>query len=323
MPRPTHACLPTLLLSAALSAQTLDQIREELRQSAGNARLSGLMAGLVDLAENDLVSSATMRIHGDPHLDLTTYKLPFHTAVSLGPDAPELHLEGGLAYFTADAFFPDIWTGGLPGLETGIDSRWNGIGGALGAGPRFDLGHDLHLTAVADGSLAYIENDVDYSGPGAAVTTAVLDGILFGWHATTAAYGAALRLEHDLDFGGERSLASVLRYDVRRFDVVRSTDPAQDSADTINRVTARTEYGSPTGWTVLDRPLRWSAHVGVTAFLGRGRDNVGFSEYLEVGGGLSAPLRLDALPFDQLTLSGSILYGEDLRGFSFGAGVTF
>ncbi len=225
-----------LSLSIAASGQTLDQIRESLRQAASNARQSAFMAGFVDLAENDLLAAGTLRIHSDAGVDVATYRLPYHAGIALGNRLPECRIEAGLSYFTADATFPDLWTGQLPGLETKVDCRWQGVGGHVAAGPDFDLGSSLRLAPMGDGSLAYLENHADYTGPGAGTTAAITDGILFDWHATSVAYGLALRLEHTLDLGKERRLTSVLRHDLRRFDVVRSTDPAQDSADTQNRL---------------------------------------------------------------------------------------
>lgn len=312
-----------LLLAAALPAQTLGDLRDALRDGMRSARMTALLSGFVDMSETDELSSASIRIHDSPALDLSTYKLPYQRDYALGEGLPELHLAAGLGGFVGRTQFDDLWNGGLPGLETRVRSRWRGLSGHLGAGPRFDLGSGLHATVMADSSLSYLENSALYEGPGAGITSQLMDGILFNWHTTTFAYGGALRVEHDAALTGRTGLHSLLRYDLRRFEGVHSTDPAQDAHDTIQRLVARTGIDGPSGMQLFARDLDWNAHVAYTRYLGRNDDILGFVDYFELGAGLKAPLRIGFVPFSVMTISAAWLVGEDLRGWTIGVGVEF
>ncbi len=303
----------------ALDAQTIDELRERVREAAGAAHLTTLVAGLVDLSENDDVSAGRLTITPGPDLDVDTWKLPWRRNVPLGDGRSELHLEAGIGYFVSRSATDDVWGGGLPGLEAGLRTRWEGVSGFVGAGPRFDFGSGFHAGPVVDVSLSYVENDALWSGPGAAQTEALLDGVLFDWHATTVAYGVAGRLEHELPIAELRSLTSLLRYDVRGFDGIDSSDEAQDFDDTIQRVVVSSTYEAPTGLSFSGGPVLWELRVAYTRYLGNDEDVLGFTDYYEVGCALESPSPI----LQTMRLSGALLFGEDVRGWSLGFSLTF
>ncbi len=306
-------------LTGVLEAQTIDELREQVRGVAGAARLTAIVAGLVDLSENDDLSAGRLTITPGQDLDVDTWKLPWRSNVAIGNGPTELHLEAGIGYFLSRSATDDVWGGALPGLETGLRTRWEGVSGFVGAGPRFDLGSGFHAGPVVDVSLSYVENDALWSGPGAALTEALLDGVLFDWHATTLAYGVAGRLEHELRIAELRSLTSLLRYDLRRFDGIDSTDEAQDFEDTIQRVVVSSAYDAPTGLLFSGGPVLWELHLAYTRYLGDDDDVLGFTDYYEVGCALEAPSPL----LQTMRLSGALLFGEDVRGWSLGFSLTF
>lgn len=320
---PICTCVLAYLTAAPLCAQTIDQLRDLLRDSARNGRQVAFLAGLVDLSETSELAAADLRVHGDPHLDVTTLKLPLHRTLDLGRDWPAMRLEAGLGWFAGRTLFRDVWRGSLPGAETEARVRYDAISGYVGLGPRLDLGTDLALTPLADASLAYVTNDTDYAGPGAAITGALADGILFNWSAATIAYGGALLLEHDLELEHDRHLRSLVRYDLRAFDTIRSTDRAQDANASLQRAVARSEYAAPLGLDLFERPLHWNAHAAYVRYLGGDQDILGFVDYFEFGVGLTAPLRNNAPEASRVALSAAAIVGEDVRGYSIGLGITF
>lgn len=311
----------TLLVLATARAQTVEDLRNLLRGAVASSRQTAFVTGIIDLSETSELSAATLTVDGDPELHLSTIKLPWRHEYELGDGAPQLHVEAGLGWFHSEGVFPDLWSGSLPGFETEVRARWTGISAYLGAGPRFDLGHGLHLTPMLDGSVSYLTSDGDYAGPGAAVTAALTDGIFFNWSATSLAAGTSLLLEHDLDLGAQAGLASQLRYDLRAFDVVRSTDTAQDAEDAVHRLVARSEYRAPVGLALLERPLQWNAHAAYLRFLGPDADVIGFDDCFEFGLGLLLPLEGSLL--GAATMSGAVIVGDDVRGWTFGVSASF
>lgn len=303
-------------------AQTIDDLRQQVRDLAGSARLTAFVAGVVDLSENADVAAGRFTIAPGPDLDVDTWKLPWSRDLSSGDDRLGLRVEVGVGYFLARSAVEDVWGGQLPGLEAGLKTRWEGVSGYAGVGPRIELGHGLHFAPLAALSLSYLENEALWSGPGEPVSRLLFDGILFDWHATTLACGLATRLEHDVQLGPHAQLASLLRYDVRRFDGIDSTDSAQDFEDTIERVVVRSEIALPTGLELFAAPLQWHAHLGYSRYLGQSEDVLGFRDAFEVGMGLAAAAP-PSLPVRTLRFDGAVVFGEDVRGWSAGLSVDF
>jgi len=279
-----------LLIPRGLLAQTIEDLRRGIRDSVGRARMTTFLSGMIDLGENRNLSSGHITIEGESDLDLTTYSLPYRHEFGLASKNVELQVEAGIGYLEARTQVQDLWGGTLPGAETKVRTRWRGVSGYVGAGPRLALGSGFHLTPLLNGSISYLENRTYYEGPGAAFSSSILDGILFNWHATSGTLGATLRGEHDCKFSERLALASVLRDDLRRYDGIASSDQAQDLSDTLQRLVARTELTGPTPWTLQGKPVEWATFFAYSRFLDLPRSTLGFLDYFELGARFTLPL---------------------------------
>lgn len=311
----------TLACVTGLRAQTLDELRDQVRASTRQAHMNAFLAGFVDQAENLELSSGRLDVDGEGGMELTTINLPVQRDLPLADLGTELHIEGSLSWFSARVRHEDIWSGAVPGGETSLRTRWQGGSAYLGVGPRLALANQLHLSPLLSGALAYTENVAYYGGPGAAGSATLLDGILFNWHSTSAAIGGALRLDHELPVGDSHRLSSLARYDLRRFQGFHATDSAQEEPETLHRLLLRTALAGPTGATLLERPLDWNAHVAWSRFLGENDDALGFRDYFEIGAGVAMPVTVGGTTL--LTLSGAVMIGEDVSGWSFGGSLAF
>lgn len=312
-----------VIAAGVLPAQTLDDLRAQVRDSVGIARQAAFLAGVIDLAESPQLAAGSLTITPGTDLDVDTWKLPWMDRFAIAGTSTEVRVEAGLGYVVGRSSLADLWSGTLQGGETEVHTRWEGLSGYLGAGPAFALAPDLRLSPIVDVSLSYLENRTRYGGPGADFTAALFDGILFNWHATSYAVGAAAVLEHEVHLAADTSLSSLVRYDVRWFDGIRSTDPAQDVEDDLQRITLRTEFAAPTGLRLFDGPLRWNSHVGYARFLGLPTSVLGFLDYFEIGAGLETVVPVGGTPFRTMRLSGALLVGEDVHGWSLGMSVAF
>ena len=118
-------------------------------------------------------------------------------------------------------------------------------------------------------------------------------------------------------------MEAILRYDLFQSETLHSTDIAQDVSTDSQRLTARLDFTGPTGWEVFESPLGWRTGLGYRRFLGDTGDAIGFDDFIEVGAGLELNV-LDRVPLaSQFSLSGSLIYGENITGWSLGFGVSF
>ena len=343
MPRPSRSEIPSpktrtspwrgrvLQLAAALGllptglfAQTIGDIRDAVREAANSGRYASFVAALVDLTDDTELSSAQLTIDGPPELELGVTKLPYRSKFDLTDLSPDLYVEANLGYLSGRARFDDLWSGSAPGLETRVDSKWKALSGFAAVGLEFPVLTDgLSVTPLLNTSLSYVENDADFSGPGAELTQAVTDGILFNWNATLAAFGSAVRVAFDGDVSDSVRIESVARYDLRWVETIDSTDSAQDASTSIQRLTLRADLIGDTGWTAFDHGIDWRTICGYTRFLDRTGDDLGFDEYFELGLGLETALDGELGPLSRLSMSGSILFGDELSGWTIGGGVAF
>jgi len=310
-------------LATAAPAQTLEEVRNEIRGLVDGSRYAAFVASLIDVASDLELSAARLTIDSDPELELSTFKFPYQSTIEIPNWSPALHIEANFGYLSGRTIFQDIWSGSSPAIATRVDSTWTAYSGLGGVGLEIPLAEGLTLTPIADLSLSYVRNDTNFSGPGAAVTQAVTDGILFNYNTTLITYGGALRAVYDRDLSDSIALHSILRYDLRQTNGISSTDPVQDPSVLTQRFTARADVVGPTGLEVLGNDVNWRTITGYTRFLGSTADILGFTDYFELGAGIEEDFDGMLGPVSRLSFSTSVLLGADVFGWSIGAGFSF
>lgn len=320
---------PAALLGAAclalmppLTAQSVQESRSELRARLSEIHFAKSLIGLVLAADELELGGARYDLDDPNDTDLTTLTLPGHTTVTaFGEDAPALYLEGVVGYARADQTVADFYGGNRPGLETAVDSEWTTVGGLGGVGLEFSLTDELTLTPLASVGLTHIENEASYSGPGAAATQPVADGIAYNWDGLAVLWGGGLRADWIRPLGDEHQLEVIGRYDVRQVEMVDDDDDAQDFESTSQVLTLRADVTGPTGAELFTHPLAWRI-FGAYRNLLEG-DLFGTDQYVEVGGGLSLDTGDDLPLVGGLTLTGAVIVGDGVFGWSAGVGVVF
>jgi len=311
-----------VLLAGALGAQTLEEIRDQLRGSARSTRYGAFLTSFLGLAEEAQLSGASFQLEGDPDTSFAITTLPLRRDFELVDGLPPLRVEGDVGYVRARFDTADIWGGTQPALVTRVTSVYESFGGVVGVGPRFDY-DGWQLTPLLLAGLAQVDNDTDYSGPGAAVTRAITDGILFNWDSTWFSYGAAFSAESPTWSLGEVELRGRGRLDYRHIRALQTDDPAQDGKEDQGWLSLRFDAEGPMHLQVFERELRWTGVLGYKRFLRDGEELLGFDEYFEVGVGALWDCS-ELLPvMKQVGLSVSFLYGENLQGWTFGGAFRF
>lgn len=324
-PGPARRSLGLLVLLTAsplLRAQTLEDIREELRGSLREIHFAQSLMGLVLLAEELELSGAHYSLDNPEDTDLTVYAMPFHTSKPVwGEDRPRLHLEGAFGYAEARESVADFYGGALPGLETEVRTKWRTYGGLLGAGIEFPVATGWTVTPILDVGLSRIENDTNYGGPGAAVTAALADGIAFNWDAMAFTYGGAGRVDWRRSLDEHHKLEVVARYDVRWTETFAEDDTAQDFVARSQLITLHGEMVGPTGFDWSGRKVDWQAGAAYRVF--PEGTLFGVDDYVQIGGGLLVYTG-DRLPVGRgFAVNAAYMFAPDFEGWTVGFRVLF
>jgi len=303
-------------------AQTLDDIRQDLRDSRRQAQFAGGFAGLIAASDELELSGAKYWINGTADPKLSTLSLPYrHTFHPCEEPWPGLYFEGALGYATAKESVNDIYGGALPGLETSVKSTSTTYGALVGLGPEFQLAEQLTLDVIANGGIAHLENEADYGGPGAPLTAALLDGLALNWKANTVSGGGALRLDWTRDLGRDCELELAARYDLRWTKTFDTTDVAEEFTTRMQMLTLRADVTGPTGWSLHDNPVTWRSTLGYRYFAEGSLYDV--RNIVMVGGGLEMRTK-GILPLGPKTsLTAAMIVGPDVVGYSIGLGFSF
>lgn len=308
----------SLLLAAGASAQTIDDIRDALRQSAEDTHFAKGLVGLVTASDELELSGGLIDLDDENGTEISIFSIPFQRTVPISKSGPRLYFEGAFGYSNTKQHAGDIYDGLDPMIATAVDTEWITFGGLAGAGVEFDVAEEVTLAPIVNVGVAYIENQTDYSGPGAAITAAISDGIIFNWDAIAVSGGVALRAEWDHTIREGYELSVVGRYDLRWTESVETDDPAQEFSTRSQLATLRADVTGPTGVQLFQRDLNWRTTLGYRHFIEG--DLFDIKDYASIGGALEMPHTvLDST----LSLSAAIIVGEDLIGYSVGLGLSF
>lgn len=308
-------------VGAAAAAQTLEELRDQLRRDLRNSNYSALLGTMAGLTGDGQMSLGTLRAE-DADDEWSFFTLPWRRDFEVGDGWPRFRVEASIGWSKADLTTDDLWEGLLPGLETGARATYEVWAGDAGVGPVVPLPGEFTLQPLLHVGLAYLENDADYWGPGAAVSQVLLDGILFGWEQVEVSYGGSLALQYDGWRTGGTAWVPELRYDVRTCEPVESEDPSRDESTTQQWMSAHfggsgpLDRSAPDGW-------QWSVGLGYQRLLSGAHSILGFDDFFELGAGLRWPVPEWVPLLSAATLHGAVQIGDDVRGWSLGFGVAF
>jgi hypothetical protein len=313
----------TAAMAPCLCGQTLAQLRDEVSEAASSGRYSLFVASIGSLVRDGEMSGGRFTVDSEPQLRVTDVTLPYRRDFLREDDGPWLRVEASLGYATVDTRFADLWSGSFAGFETEVDTRYEAFVFDGGIGPTLPLGRGVTLSPLLHGGASWLRNEAEFRGPGAAFTQAITEGILFDWEGTYASIGGSLALRGDPIAWIGASWSPQLRYDVRRTEGIEVDDPALDADDTTQWMTARLDVTGPLDYEVAGASLSWLSGFGYRRWLGTSADQLQFDDIYEATVGVSAGGE-DALPLvEAVRFSVSLLFGDDVQGWSVGFGVTF
>ncbi len=310
-------------LCPARAQADLEDLRDELRQSATAARYPAFLAALIGLNSEAELSGSNLRDESDPSTEFQLFTVPWKRELGEGWLGASWQLEATLGYSTARSQARGVLEDLDPQLSTDVDSRFQIFGATVGVGPRLALGERYELTTTLELGLAYVENDTRYGGRGAPLLAALADGILFNWQATYALSGLGLALERERWLWSGLAFEPLLRADVRVSTALDADDRSQEGSEWTGWWVAQMRMRGPAPVRVAGTPLDWSTHLSYKRFANEAAELLDFADYFEVGFVLTA-LELESVPLvSSASLHGALILGEDISGWSLGLGASF
>nr|WP_225590339.1 hypothetical protein [Achromobacter sp. ACM02] len=228
-----------------------------------------------------------------------------------------IYLEGVLAASRYDPTF--VATQGAESRS--IPTKWNSFSATGGIGWDFKLTDELKLRPIFNFALGNVTSDLRaaswYVGQQTGKDISFLDkGSLNAY-----GLGGSLMLDYE-HYRPGYEVDVELRYSDMRLQSFNSSAAVEGHA-TAQSANLWARYRAPTGFVVLQRPLRYVLELTHSEFLGDQRGILGFDRLTSVGAGLE----LDSSAYDVIItrtrLVGRYVFGTNVSGFSIGLAVSF
>ncbi len=228
-----------------------------------------------------------------------------------------IYLEGVLAASRYDPTF--VATQGAESRS--IPTKWNSFSATGGIGWDFKLTDELKLRPIFNFALGNVTSDLRaaswYVGQQTGKDISFLDkGSLNAY-----GLGGSLMLDYE-HYRPGYEVDVELRYSDMRLQSFSSSAAVEGHA-TAQSANLWARYRAPTGFVMLQRPLRYVLELTHSEFLGDQRGILGFDRLTSVGAGLE----LDSSAYDVIItrtrLVGRYVFGSNVSGFSVGLAVSF
>ena len=266
------------------------------------------------------IADLTIERGGGQSAELLTWQLGvgFNVAESF-----PLYLEGFLGYARYDPVA--IVSSGQQTAR--LPFRWNVFSGTGGVGWSFALSDRLQLRPILNFSLGYVANDVTLGAEVLDALTGIDIQALQAGQALTGGLGGALVLAW-YDYRPEYEFEVELRLSRMRFGTLPVSERGLDVRSDSGVVGLWARYRWPTGAEAFGRPTRWVLEGYHSEFFYAQREVLGIDRLTRLGGGIELDVGRSefgalGLYLQRLRLSGNVLFGEDVRGWSVGIGMSF
>lgn len=228
-----------------------------------------------------------------------------------------VYLEGVLAGSRYDPTF--VATQGAE--QRTIPTKWNSVSATGGIGWDFKVADELVLRPIFNFALGNVTSDLKaaswYIGRQTGKDIDFLD------RGSLNAYGLGGSLMLDYEHYRPGYEVDVeLRYSDVRLNSFASSAAVQGSA-IARSANLWARYRTPTGLTLLQRPLRYVFELTHSEFLGDQKGILGFDRLTSLGLGLELDSSAYPVVITRTRLVGRYVFGQDVRGFSVGLAVSF
>jgi hypothetical protein len=231
------------------------------------------------------------------------------------PSVP-LYLEGTLAYGRYDPTFA-VSDGQA---SASISVKWNSVLGTGGVGWDFPIARELVLRPIFNFSLGRVESAATATPAQGASSRDVLD-FLDNGRLNAFGLGGSLMLDYER-YRPENEIDLELRYTNIHLQSFNTSQAVEGHAN-AQTFSLWSRYRAPTGFTALERPLRYVLEYAYTSFLADLQGVLGFDDVHSFGAGLE----LDSSKYDVYVTRTRLLVrykiGSNVTGWAVGLAVSF
>ncbi len=295
-----------------------DALRRAVESVAATGELAQSFQALSVFGASPGISAATFRV-SDQDLDINAYKISPSYAFDIGLDPVKPYVEGTIGYLDADQ---DGTFQLLADTPTAIDLDIHAFTFLGGIGAEIEIAEGTVIRPIALIGYSRVDDDAELFGPEADLLGGAGAGILFDVRIDSLLYGAALEIETVQTISDDIDLVAGVRYNHLVDHVLDASSRFLEDDNDFGVLTARAEVDGPIGVSVFERELRWIAFAG-HSFLPGEKDDLGFSYFFELGGGVEI-VSPGVLPWvEGVSLRASGIVGNGVTGFTAGASLEF
>ena len=236
---------------------------------------------------------------------------------TLSRDTP-LYLEGGIAVSRYDPKF--VVTDGVEARE--IPLRWTSAIATLGVGWDIPIARDLVFRPIANASVGRMTSDAAIGGRLLEGLTGVEIEFLERGRLDAWGLGASLMLDYER-YRPDGELDVELRYSYMYLRGYGATSGLLQGTSNVETLSLYGRWRAPTGWTLLQRPLRYVVELAVSDYIGDQRDVLGFTWLGSFGLGLELDTSAYVSWFSRVRLVGRVAFGDGVDGSSVGLAISF
>ena len=294
-----------LLGAPPLSAQ---EVSDALLQKRANAILTLMGFSLTPDVTTGALSISDQST-GNPYFRQTSIS----GGGRVSSDVP-LYLEGTLAYGRYD---PTFASSDVPAT---ISAKWDSLLGTGGVGWDFPIARELALRPILNFSLGRVDSAAMVTATPGASSRSAFEFLTSG-RLNAFGLGGSLMLDYER-YRPQNEIDAELRY---TYVNLQSFDSSQAVEGHANAQTFSfwSRYRAPTGFILLERPLRYVLEYAYTSFLGDLEGVLGFDDVHSFGLGLE----LDSSKYDVYVTRTRLLVrykiGNNVTGYAVGLAVSF
>jgi len=264
------------------------------------------------------VTTSSLSINNGQSNDTSLQQTTFGGGFTISDDLP-LYLEGTFGY---SRYSPTDFKNSAINFD--IPVKWNSFSLSGGIGWDFSLteNKELKLRPIINFSVGRVESDASLLGYYLESNTDLDLEFLHRGAMNTYGLGGSLMLDWE-HYREDYEIDVELRYSHMQLRSFKSKYNSIEGSSDANILSLWTRWRAPTGFTMLNNPLRYVIECSNTTFLGKQRDALGFNYLTTIGVGLE----LDSSDYPVFITRTRIIYrytfGENVSGFALGLAMSF
>lgn len=204
-------------------------------------------------------------------------------------------------------------------VERSVTSDWNAYSASGGVGWDFPVAPRLAVRPIFNLSYGRVESRVSTSGQAGGADE--LDFLASG-RLDSYGVGGSLMLDYE-DHRAEREYDIELRYTNILLQSTGGSSAAVQGSANAESVSFWSRRRAPSGFSMMERPLRYVLEFAYSRFLGDLDGVLGFKDILSFGTGLELDTSARQTAVSRARLMARYKIGENVTGWSIGLAVTF